>query len=56
MAIVLGNGERLDLGSPITWIVRPSWEAADMILIVQTKDGVAIGGIEVPKLNIPLAN
>ena len=48
VAVVLKDGTRLDLGARIQWLIRPHWERASRLYIVQTKDGIAIDGIEVP--------
>lgn len=48
VAVVLKDGTRLDLGARIQWLIRPHWERCETLYIVQTKDGEAIDGVEVP--------
>lgn len=48
VAVVLQDRTRLDLGAKIQWLIRPHWERTATLYIVQTKDGNAIDGIQVP--------
>lgn len=47
IAVVLGDGTRLDLGVKVQWMIRPCVERAENVYIIQTKNGEAITGIEV---------
>lgn len=46
--VFLKNGQVLDLGVKIQWLIRPYFSKATEIQIVQTKDGEAVNGTFVP--------
>jgi len=46
--VVFENGQHIDLGVKIQWLVRPYLSKADQISFVQTKDGEAVDGKMVP--------
>lgn len=48
VAVVLKNGQRLDLGAYVQWLVRPYWRLAEEIHIVRTEDGNSVEGTTVP--------
>ena len=46
--VVLKNGDRLDLGVKIQWLVRPYFSKAHDINIVRTQNGESVDGVIVP--------
>ncbi|MFB9867984.1 hypothetical protein [Vreelandella sulfidaeris] len=48
VAVVLKNGQSLDLGAHVQWLVRPYWRLAEEIHIVRTEDGNSVEGTTVP--------
>lgn len=46
--VVFENGQKIDLGVKIQWLVRPYLGKAEEISFVQTKDGEALDGKLVP--------
>ena len=40
--VVLKNGDRLDLGVHIQWLIRPCWRLASGVTIAQTRNGKTI--------------
>lgn len=48
---VLGKqGQKRSLGVKLQWLIRPYFSKARTIFVVQTKDGEAIDGVEVPMI------
>lgn len=50
VTIYSNDGQKLDLGARIQWLIRPYFAKAQNILIIRTKDGEAIDGVEVPMI------
>ena len=46
--VVYSNGNKVDLGVKIQWLVRPYFEEADEVSIVRTENGKSIDGTVVP--------
>ena len=46
--VITKDGEILDLGVKLQWLIRPYFKREQDILVVQTKDGNSIDGVEVP--------
>lgn len=42
------DGQAIDLGVKVQWLVRPYFKRAKTVFIVQTKNGKSIDGVEVP--------
>ncbi len=42
------DGQKLDLGARIQWLIRPYFTQSRTVLMVRTENGKAIGGFEVP--------
>ncbi|MCB1783139.1 MAG: hypothetical protein KDI13_04025 [Alphaproteobacteria bacterium] len=50
VTIYATDGQKLDLGARIQWLVRPYFAKAQDIMIIRTKDGETIDGVEVPMI------
>jgi len=48
VTVVTKDGLNMDLGVKIQWLIRPYFSKAETVFIVQTKDGEAVEGMEVP--------
>lgn len=42
------DGQKLDLGVRIQWLIRPYFAKAQMLYIIRTKDGQPLDGVEIP--------
>ncbi len=46
--VITKDAQTIKLGEPLNWLIRPYFKREQEIFVVQTKDGNAIDGIEVP--------
>lgn len=54
VTVFTNDGQQLDLGTRIQWLIRPYFAKAQNIFIIRTKDGQAIDGLEVPMTIKPI--